>query len=54
MTKGENWPTWLSLPWLVMFIWMMIWTPKKKKGWYLAGFVLCCQVAVLLYFHYSK
>jgi len=39
MTKSENWPMWLSLPWVVVFIWMMLWTPKTKKGWYLVGFV---------------
>jgi len=54
MTKSENWPMWLSLPWVVVFIWMMLWTPKTKKGWYLVGFVFCCQLAVLLYFRYSK
>ncbi len=51
MTKIEGW---LSLPWLVMFVWMMIWTPKTKRGWYLAGLIIACQLGLLLYIRCSK
>jgi hypothetical protein len=50
----NNFPRWLGLPWLVVFLFLMIWTPKTKKGWYLAGFILFCQTAVVLYLHFSK
>jgi len=50
----NNFPGWLELPWLVAFLFLMIWAPKTKKGWYLAGFILACQTAVLLYIHFSK
>jgi hypothetical protein len=50
----NNFPGWLGLPWLVVFLFMMIWTPKTKRGWYLAGLILVCQTAVVLYLHFSK
>jgi hypothetical protein len=46
MTKIEEW---LTVPWFVVFVWMMIWTPKTRKGWYVAFFVIGCQIAILLY-----
>jgi hypothetical protein len=46
MTKVEEW---FSVPWLIIFIWMMVWTPKTRRGWYVALFVIACQLAVLFF-----
>jgi len=51
MTKVDGW---LSLAWLVIFIWMMLWTLKTKRGWYLACAVVGFQLALLLYIHASR
>jgi hypothetical protein len=51
MTQADSW---LLLPWIVSFFWIMLWIPKTKKGWYLAFFVIVCQSAILIYLHYSK
>ena len=50
----SRFPEWLALPWVVVFIGMMIWTPKTRKGWYLAASILVCQTAVVLYLQFSS
>jgi len=44
----------MTLPWLVMFLRVMFWTPKTRREWYLQAALIGCQLAILLYAYHSK
>jgi len=44
MAKIEDWPMWLQwavgIPNAAILLTLIAWTPKTKKGWYIAGGLL--------------
>lgn len=54
MTKIEDWPTWVQyavgIPNAVILLTLLAWTPKNKKGWYIAGGLLLIEVIFFVFF----
>jgi hypothetical protein len=54
MTKIEDWPTWLqwavAVPNAVILLALLRWTPKTKKGWYIAGSLLAIEAIFFIFF----
>jgi hypothetical protein len=54
MTKIDDWPMWLqwavAVPNAVILVTLLVWTPKTKKGWYVAGAFLGIEAIFFISF----
>lgn len=52
MAKIEDWPMWLQwavgIPNAAILLTLIAWTPKTKKGWYIAGGLLAFEAILFI------